>query len=640
MLVSISIFGQQRKINAAEEDYEDFAFIESSEALLALVKDGNTSEGLYEKLANSYFLTNRMKDAALWYGRLIKDYPNANAENYFKYALALKFEERYQESDAVMEQFVALKPDELRSKAFVQNKDYLKVIEALSTNNTKLHNLNINSKYSDFGTTEIGDKIVFASSRGPGLRYNWNNQNYLDLYSAERQGETNFSNVKAFRANINSKLHESTVAFTKDGNTMFFTRNNYFRENLAKDSKGVNRLQLYRARKNKRGQWDDIEQIHFNSNSYSVAHPTLNADDTKLYFASDMPGTQGQSDIWVVDVNEDKTLGQPVNLGPSINTESQESFPFINSEGDLYFSSRGYPGLGGYDIWKVEDIEASVNKNNFENLKLKNAGKPINSSADDICYFENLNTERGYITSNRAGGKGDDDIYTFNLPPCTLTIEGLVVEEGTNESIPNASIVVYNNADEAVYQFFSDEAGVFSYETLCEESSFRAVASKAYYKDGEQSFAINKNNVDTPKITLTLVPDEPEIVVADVGTDLFELLDLNPIYFDFDKSFIRPDAEIELQKVIDYLNKYTTVKIDVRSHTDSRGSDSYNLSLSQRRNKATREYIIEKGGISPDRISGRGYGETRLINRCYNLIQCEDWEHQQNRRSEFIVISN
>ena len=340
------------------------------------------------------------------------------------------------------------------------------------------------------------------------------------------------------------------------------------------------------------------------------------------------------SDIYVVDIREDGTYSEPLNLGNQINTEGRDTFPFIAKNGFLYFASDGHLGLGGLDIFVCTDPKNPSTDNIY------NIGKPINSPKDDFAFIIDNDTSLGYFTSNRTGGRGNDDIYKLKqLKPlntsCETLIAGTVVNKNTGEFIPEATIVVYNDKSQTVKEMNADAKGEFEFMLECGEEAFTAIGSKEEFTQGSESFKI-EDNVAEVKLTLELTPDE---VVAQIGEDLRDVLDLNPIYFDLDKSFIRPDARIELEKVIAYMNQYPDVKIDVRSHTDSRARDAYNIALSERRNKSTRKYLTDRG-IDPNRLTGRGYGETQLVNECSNGVKCTEEQHQLNRRSEFIVVEN
>ena len=635
-MFALSAFAQNGKIKSVEDDYKDFAYVKTSEVLLEVANKGYKSAELFQKLANSYYFRNDMENAAKWYGELFTMNDVIDPEYYFRYAMALKGIEDYQESDKWMKKFNELKPDDMRGRAFLSKVDYKSNIEELSRDDIEPHNLEINTELSDFGTTEYENGIVFASARGGGRKYRWNEEPYLDLYSAEKT-ESGFGEAKEIEGKVNTKYHESSAVFSPNGKYMFFTRNNFYRLKYKEDGTGVNRLQLYRATLSEDGTWDEIHKVHFNSEDYSVAHPTLNLTGTRLYFASDMPGTFGQSDIFVVDVNDDGTLGKPENLGPSINTEGQESFPFMDTSGNLFFSSTGFPGLGGLDVFKSEELDQKVEGGSNRNFPIENVGKPVNSSADDFGYYENLVTKRVYFSSNREGGKGSDDIYTFEVPECEQLVFGTVQDSKTDELIPNATVILFDGEGKEIERKTVGEDAAFEFELDC-EMEYLIRGEKETYISDEKRFTTPKKKQEL-QLQLLLEKDVQEINPCD---DLAKILDIPIIYFDFDKSNIRYDAEIELQKVLAVLNKYPTMNIDIRSHTDCRGLADYNEKLSDRRAKSTRQYLIDNG-IAAERLTAKGYGESQLVNDCgcepTNESSCSEEEHQLNRRSEFIITS-
>jgi len=634
---SSAVFAQNGKIQSVKDDYRDFAYVKTSEVLLEVANKGYKSAGLFQKLANSFYFQNKMKEAAKWYGELMNMNEVIDPEYYFRYALALKGIKDYEASDKWMEKFNELKPNDLRGKAFLSKVDYKSDIEELSRDDIELLNLEINTELSDFGTTEYETGIVFASARGGGRKYRWNEEPYLDLYYVEKTKDDTFGEVKSIEGEVNTKFHESSAVFSPNGKYMFFTRNNYHRLKYKEDDTGINRLQLYRATLNEDGHWGNIHKVHFNSVDYSVAHPTLNVTGTKLYFASDMPGTFGQSDIFVVDVNDDGTLGEPENLGSSINTEGQESFPFMNTNGDLYFSSTGFPGLGGLDVFKSEGIDEKIKTGSNRNFPIENVGKPVNSEWDDFGYYENLVTKRVYFSSNREGGKGSDDIYTFEVPEIKLLVEGVVQDMNTEELIPNSTVILYNEDGVEIARQTVGEDAYFKFEVDPKKEYLIRVEKEKYTSDEKRFITPNKNQ--ELKMELLIEKDEQQIEPCD---DLAKVLDIPIIYFDFDKSNIRYDAEIEIQKVLAVLTKYPTMHIDIRSHTDCRGPATYNEKLSDRRAQSTRQYLIKKG-IAAERLTAKGYGEARLVNDCgcepSNNSHCSEEEHQLNRRSEFIITS-
>ena len=615
------------KVNTGvDKEYKTLKYKEVIRDLNKLVKSGNNSPEVLTKLANAYYFNVEMEEAAKWYGELIAQDAPLDFEYYYRYAMALKATGKYEVANKYLKKFAVLKPNDSRSIKYLESPDYLTTIDRLSGNFT-IENLDSNSRFSDFGTSFYKDGIVFASSRGEGRLYKWNEQPFLDLFFVKEGEEpTKFSNK------LNTKFHESSTSFTDDGKTIYFTRNNYYNGKKRKSSDKVVGLKIYKATLNDDGEWDNLTSMPFNNDEYNVAHPALSLDNKKLYFASDMPGTRGQSDIFVVDILEDGNYGEPTNLGDVVNTEGRENFPYVSNNGTLYFSSNGHQGLGGLDIFY-----ANLNEN-IE--KIENLGKPINSPRDDFEFIIDEFTNTGYLTSNRYNGKGDDDIYKFQREICNQLVAGTVVDKNTNIVISEANVIVYNDSKEKVYRFTTDVNGAFSYNTDCKKGTFKAVASKEGYEPEELTYTIDPEIKLDLALKLNLTPKTTIEEPASIGEDLFVLLDLDPIYFNFDKSNIRPDAQIELQKVINYLKQYPSVNIDVQSHTDSRATYSYNEALSQRRNVSTKNWIIKKGGISASRLTGRGYGETQLVNGCSDGVKCSEEEHQQNRRSMFIVTKN
>lgn len=629
VLLSFIIVNAQ-SVKKGFKDYRDFSYKESVKELLKSAEGENPSYEVLETLSNAYYLNNDMENASKWYGVLAAKNEELPAELYYRYAMSLKSMSEYEEANKWLEKFAEATPDDSRAKLFKSASDYLEKIEELS-GNYELEDVDFNTDKSDFGASFYKDGIVFASSRGEGEIYKWNEQPFLDLYYKANGSEK----AELFSYDINTGFHESSTSFSKDGKTIYFTRNNYHNGVERKNRERVTGLKIYRATLIG-DYWTNIIPMPFNSDDYNVAHPALSPDGTKLYFASDMYGTQGKSDIYVVDVTDNLgniSYSAPRNLGEAINTSGRENFPFVSDNGVLYFSSDGHPGLGGLDVFKVNVFE--------DGAKPINVGRPVNSPKDDFEFIIDDATEEGYFTSNREDGLGDDDIYKIKAYSCETEVSGTVVDSETKEAIADATVIILNEEDEEVESLTSDEEGKFSYKTDCKsEANYKIKVEKGDYEAFDETFTIEAKNDFPITIKVPLVAPEPEVKAAEVGTDLFKLLNMKPIYFDVNKAKIRPDAQVELQKVINYMKEFPSVKIDVRSHTDSRGSDAYNLALSKKRNTSTKNWIITKGGIEPARISGQGYGETKLVNRCKNGVKCSKMEHEANRRSEFIVTAN
>lgn len=642
--LSIVLTAQESKVKEATENFDQFAYVDARNLYLRVAEKGEASPEIFKNLGDSYYLTAEYSEAAKWYGKLqsvldskegVSDF--LDADYYFRYAQSLKSVKNYDLADEQMEKFHQLNVNDSRAEMFTKERDYLKEIEAQS-GRYDVAKVYFNSKLQDFGPSFYGESLVFSSNRERSTGdyiHSWNDQPFLDLFIVEGPRGTS-PTVKRFSEEMNTPYHESTSVFAENGDVVYFTRNNYSRNNkgkkLRRDENGTTKLKLYRSYKVSEN-WSEPEELPFNSDEFSTAHPALSPDEQTLYFASDRPGTKGLSDLWMVSIYAGGDFGEPINLGDQINTESRETFPFISEDGKLFFASDGHVGLGGLDIFVTQLSEDGMVSESF------NVGKPVNSSADDFGLILNNEEGLGFFSSNRATGLGNDDIYTFTrkqkiLTACAQNITGVTRDLKTDEILPMATVELRDVANDLIETKTSDSAGRFSFSDVDCASSYIIRASKDTYEPSEA--IVNTGNEVGALLTRDLYLRIP--LNAEIGDDLAKVLNLNPIYFDYDKFNIRPDAALELEKVIAVMKEYPTLKIDVRSHTDSRARDGYNMTLSQNRNLSTIRYIVNNGGISNSRLTGRGYGETQLINACGNGIECSEQEHQLNRRSEFIVV--
>jgi len=636
-LLTFSLVTAQEKKAAKEgnKEFEKLEFIDARESYLKAANKGSKSKDLLKKIGDSYYFNADYKSAAKWYGQLYNSADNLEPEYIYRYALSLKSEQKYVASDNVMEAFYKASGQDKRASLFLNERNYLDEIE-LQSGRFELINVDFNSELSDFAPTFYQGSLIYSSNRtnrGVAKRvHDWNEQPFLDLYKLNST-EVSKSSSSKFSSKVNSIYHESTAIFTKDGKTMYFTRNNFTNKDFKQDKDGINRLKLYRGtRKDDATTNWEVEELPFNSNQYSVAHPALSPDEKTLYFASDMPGTKGLSDLYKVSIN-DSVFGTITNLGNKINTEGRETFPFISGDNKIYFASDGHLGLGGLDVFvaKLEDNKIG---------DVFNLGKPINSPLDDFTFIINSDTGLGYFASNREGGVGDDDIYSFKsikqnplITKCEQSVSGIVRDKNTKAIIPNAKVVLINPANEIINSVIAGADGSFSFPLDCNKS-YCIRGSKVTYGMDEECFNTTAELELALEIGLELKPD----MEIKEGTDIAPLLGINMIYFDLDKDFIKPDAEVELRKIIDFMNIYKNINIDVRSHTDSRNTSDYNLDLSNRRARSTVNYLVKVGGINSARLTGQGYGETQLRNRCSDGVKCSESEHQLNRRSEFIVV--
>lgn len=636
---NISKSGQATKlIEKADEYFSKMWYVEASELYeLALVDKSNYSFEILQKAGDSHYFNTNMEQAYKWYTILYEEYENEmSADDIFKYAHSLKGNGKYSRSKKLMRLYNKNIEDEsVLASQTIQNEIVLD--EILNTpNKFEIKNLSVNSQYSDFAPMFYNkEDMVFASANDSSFlntrRYKWDNQPYLDLYVGKLNEESSdIKNAVKFSKEVNTKYHEAGVTFSPDNETMYFTRNNY-QKKLRRDGKGINHLKIYRSQKVD-GEWTEATELPFNSDDYSTGHPALSKDGKKLYFVSDMPGSIGDTDIFVVDVLEDGAFSSPKNLGPEINTEQKEMFPFINEE-KLYFSSNGHTGLGGLDIYEaILDEETGFSE-------VKNLGKPINSNKDDFSYIVNEEEKTGFFASNRDGGKGFDDIYSFKhllveeVPTNVNAIAGIVTELITGDFMPGALVELLDENNIKLKEIETGDDGSFMFEDLDADTKYVIKTNKKTYFVDERDVTTLEN--DTVNVAVALKKLEGMIAVEDG----IKKLKTEMIFFDFDKSYIREDAGKELDKLVEVMTEYPNMVIKIESHTDSRGVAVYNDYLSDKRAKSTRDYIISKG-IDASRIqSAIGYGEQRLLNECDGTVRCTEEEHFSNRRSEFIIVN-
>lgn len=631
--VSLTAFSQKGKVKKANDNFDNYAFVDAIASYENLVEDGYTDEQIFKKLGNANYLNAKYGTAAAWFEKLFALENSEVAPDYiYRYAQSLKSLGKYEESDEWMKKFNTLKSDDQRAERFVGKKNYLDEIKTNSGRYT-IKNLDLNSEVSDFSPSFYKDKLVFSTARDTGITsrniHQWNKGAFLNLYMANQNEDGNFSGINRFSKKINTKTHESSAVFTQDGNTIYFTRNNSKNGKFSRDSEGISRLKIYKA-VFKDEEWGSIEELPFNADDYSVAHPALSADESILYFSSDMPGSLGASDIFMVTINPDGTYGTPKNVGGPINTEGRETFPFVSSGDIIYFASDGHPGLGGLDIFAAK-LDGSNNQ-------IINLGEPVNGKEDDFSFIINTNNN-GYFASNRENGKGDDDIYSFVETEalkfrCSSMISGIVVDIVSKKPLSNVAISIVNENDVIVFDVKTDNAGSFETELDCTKKRYKIIANKEDYKFSNTVISLENSGEERIKIELL----KAEVMdLASTGTNLISFLKLNPIHFDLNEYRVRSNAQVILKSVFDYLEKYQGIRIEIRSHTDAKASNQYNQVLSNKRAKATRDYLVDLG-VDTDRMVFKGYGEEQLINDCLNWNLCSPEENEKNRRSEIIVI--
>jgi outer membrane protein OmpA-like peptidoglycan-associated protein len=631
LIIILSFFSltsaQIGDIRKADKYFEKTNYKDASLIYSEIIENKGETLDLLKKTGDCFYFSLDMEKATLYYEKLITNYKEGlDPEYIFRYAQSLKatnnansdqwFKEYYKNNTAFK---------------FEEKKQVLSDIRSKGERFT-IKNLEINTNESEFGAVEFNNNIVFSApkSRLLSKKYEWNKQAYLDLFSVSN--DSLLGTITPFSEALNTKLHEATVSFSSDNKTIYFTRNNYHDGKKNSDDDKVNHLQIYRAQL-VNDKWVNETPMPFNGISYSVEHPSLSRDGKTLYFSSDMPGSLGSFDIFSVDVNANGTYGEPKNLGPTINTEHREQFPYISKEGDLYFASDGHLGFGLLDIFK------SVEKNGSFDEPL-NVGIPINSERDDFSFVINDSTRLGYFASNRKEGKGADDIYSFKQIKKLEDqhyILGTVVDITTQKPIIEATIKVLNKNGIVITEFISKTIdGTFKIAVDTNET-YTIETTKENYIPSTNSITIRNTDKPNHNMIIEMTPKEKDTDLIIVKNNR-KVFNLKPIYFDFDKWNVRNDSKKELDILISELNKYPKITLLIESHTDSRGTDSYNKNLSSKRAKSTLNYLVEKG-INKNRLKSKGFGESNPVIRCISTRKCSENEHQKNRRSEFVIIN-
>lgn len=631
---------QKGLLAKAEKEYNNYAFADAIEIYEKLAAKGFEDEKMFQRLGNAYYFNAELSKAAVSYGRLFALNSKQEPEYFYRYGQSLKSIGDYAKADKMLDEFNKKTNTDSRGILFLNNKNYLEQIK-LNSGRFEISPIDVNSENSDFGSAFLNNNLVFSSARRIGKKqgktFKWTNKYFTNLYIASIKPDGNADNPVLLNKEINSKFNESTPVFTKDGKTMYFTRNNYLHGKRGKDDKSITLLKLYSANLVD-GSWSNIKELPFNSDKYSTAHPALSLDEKKLYFASDMPGTLGQSDLYSVTVNADGTFGKPENLGAGINTEGRETFPFISGDNQLYFATDGRPGLGGLDIFVSKILENGI----FD--QVQNIGEPVNTTFDDFAFIIDSNTSKGYFSSNRNGGVGNDDIYQFKETKklvCERTLTGTIFDSRDNEVIEGAKITLFDENNQVIGQVLTLQDGTYSFKVNCSKKYLVRV-EREMYPAKENSIAISTGvdnkldfNLEKEKIAAIEIPSIKNIKV---GTDLAKTLNISMIYFNLGKWNITDSAAIELEKILAVMQEYPQMKIDIRSHTDSRSSTKSNLILSDKRAKSIMAWLTNKG-IAANRLKGKGYGESKLLNRCKDGVKCSEEEHLKNRRSEFVISS-
>ena len=613
---SITTLFAQKKVSVKKADalFSSKSYVKAAEAYEQLPQ----SKQVLQNLGDSYYNNFQMTNAVRAYGQLFFAHKDSvNKEVYFRYANALKGINNFDKGDAIMTEYLGY---EQNTPKFMKN------ISRNTPNSFKLQMMSKNKTNGDFGISFYGDKVVFASNRNAAEKaYGWNDRPYLDLFSASVDDKGQLVKVEPFSNVINTKKHESNATFSADGKTMYFNRSGEKQVKIGNEK--VAMIKIYKAQFID-GKWDKITMLPFSSDTYSVEHPFLTKDGKKLYFASDMPGTIGSMDIFVVDVNDDGTYSKPMNLGEKINTIHREQFPFLTTDGTLYFASDGHQGNGNLDIFMSQKLGDS------EFDKPLNLGATINSEMDDFNFILDEKTNKGYFASNRTG---DDNLYTFVQEDNKLQylVEGEVRDVKTTELLPGARVKLFDENGTLLEEILVGKDGTFEFNTE-PNKKYKIMAFKDFYIPAEATFDTGQKGkvyIDLQMKVQSYYDAEDIINKQADGTVLIEL---ENIYFDLDKWNIKPQAATVLNVLLGILKKYPYMEIEIGAHTDSRASDMYNLRLSNKRAASALEYLVQNG-IDRKKLRSVGYGESKPLIICPKN-DCTPAEHATNRRCTFMIL--
>ena len=494
-----------------------------------------------------------------------------------------------------------------------------------------IRNLDFNSAYADFGGDfDENGAFIFTSARYDRDKkiYDRDNTPYLSIYKIGFPLTDSSEMVNLYSKDLESQYHDGTATFSPNSDYFYYASSYQSGKQKVYEGDKRNYFKIYRvdltAKRFKK------ELLPFNGDAYSTGHPYISEDGTKLFFASDMPGGYGKADIYVCDIYEDGSFSKPKNLGPKINTITDDFFPFFVDD-VLYFSSGGHVGFGGLDMYK------SYFKDGIYGTPI-NLGPVMNTNSDDFAYLEGDEPNKGFFSSDRPGGKGGDDIYAFNynLAKCVQYISGTVYDLETKEPIKGAKVTVYDEDGKEYARIETGDDGSYSVELLC-ESTYTIEARKAGYSEDQLDFETDVLPDRKMNMVDFRLKDLSEIFVTDGD---IEKIRIDPIYFEYYRYNITDVAAIQLRRVIEVMDAYPEMIIKIESHTDQRGTDYFNKTLSTNRANSTKDWLIENG-IDPARIqSAIGYGESQPINICDEEGKtCTELEYSENRRSEFIVVS-
>ncbi|MDP2338061.1 MAG: OmpA family protein [Bacteroidota bacterium] len=637
LMCSIQSFGQKLTVKLADKSFDEFAYVEAIGLYEYAYKKDTADNYIIKRLAESNRNLGNTEEVERWLKKLI-DRHVEEPEDIFNYSQALKSNGKYLLAEQWLKEYSELRPEDGRVNIQVSLLEYIQFLMRDSAS-YQIRNVAINTPGSEMGPAFYKNQLILSSTSigtKSAEKYKWNELPFLDLYSAKINANGDLSSPEPFAPKLKTAFHDGPVSFDAKKDIIYFTRNNFVKGKASKSREGVVNLKIFIG-KLENGEWKMTGGFRYNSDEYSVGHPAIDKTGTIMYFASDMPGGYGKSDLYF-SVFSNGQWSKPFNLGPKLNTEGNEFFPFISNDGVLYFASDGHGGLGGLDIYFSVPERGVFNS-------IQNMGYPVNSSQDDFGLALDSTGVKGYFSSNRSGGKGNDDLYFLKIKRVPVIIRGVVKDRDTKDVLADAKIAVINENGKTIFSSTTRIDGQFEFE-VSKGQQYTINVNKEFYFESEKTVttaSLRPNDEVYSEIFLEQKIEEvtdnypaPKSMEEEDGAAV-QVIELEYINYDLDKSDIRPDAAAILDRLIVLMKEFPDLEIRMESHTDSRGSDEYNMLLSKRRARAAYDYLMSKG-IDSKRMIYQGYGETRLLNKCSNGVECTEEQHEVNRRSIVKVI--
>ncbi len=560
------------------------------------------------QIAECYRMMNNAKEAATGYEKVLK----ANIDTpivYKRYGEVLKSLNKIDEAKEQFTTYAKLTGDSSGLIACQRVIDW----KQREINFEVFNEAGLNSKNADFAPAYLNDKIIFTSTREAAKGENifeWTGGGYLNLYTSKIDQRNKWSKPEILSEDILSDFNEGVASFDPQKNAVYYTQCN-----------GTNGkkpdCKIYVSYLNGES-WSKGKRINLDLDSnINLGNPSISKNGQTLYFVSDMPGGFGENDIYLSKQIDEK-WSKPKNLGSIINTADDDDFPFIHPSGTLYFASKGHPGMGGLDLF-YSDVDTLGNFTQPINLK-----HPTNSTFDDFALILNATKEQGYFSSNRLGGKGDDDIYSAIVTPTVFTLSGRAFNKLNNKVLRETLITLSGNNNKEMTAL-TDRTGFYKFDIQKDVYYFMQAQKSTFFGDNAFQSTIG-------------LKESADLVQDFYLTPIPKVIVLKGILYDLDKADLRPISMTILDNLIKILNETPNVTIELSSHTDSRADSAYNHDLSQRRAQSVVDYLINKG-IERERLVAKGYGESRLLNGCADNVECTEEDHQLNRRTELRILS-